>query len=515
MNIERVKRLLKKKENIRLEFKKAAIALPYNLFESIYAMLNRDGGDIILGVNNNGDILGVGESQVTTMITNLVNLSNNQQKLDPPFILFPQKYEVKGKWIIHIQVPASSQVHKSAGVIFDRSNDGDFRVTHAHQIAEIHNRKRNHYTEGIIYPALRFEDFKTELFPKIRNLISSNNSNHPWLALNEKQMLEKAGLWKRDFQTGQEGYTLAAALLFGKDEVIQQIVPHYKIDALVRIQDTSRYDDREYIQTNLVEAYEQLMAFVSRSLPDKFYMEGDQRVSLRTKIFREVVANMIVHREYTNAHPCSFIIYTDRVETENANNPHGHGPIDPDNFAPFPKNPAIAKFFIQLGRVDELGSGIMNVNRLIKEYSDKGTVQFIEGVTFKTIIPITATATEGATEGATKSNDTKLDAVNDTVNDSVNSLIDDGVNDGVIDGVNDGVIDGVNDGVRKEVIRLTILILTNEGAKTLIIAAKRGKSKPTIERYLRIAKKVGIIEFKGAPKTGGYFLTPKMKEKIK
>lgn len=149
----------------------------------------------------------------------------------------------------------------------------------------------------------------------------------------------------------------------------------------------------------------------------------------------------------------------------------------------------------------------MNVNRLIKEYSDKGKVQFIEGVTFKTIIPIAATATEGATEGATKSNDTKLDAVNDTVNDSVNSLID--------DGVNDGVIDGVNDGVRKEVIRLTILILTNEGAKTLNIAAKRGKSKPTIERYLRIAKKVGIIEFKGAPKTGGYFLTPKMKEKIK
>lgn len=515
MNVERVKRLLNEKENIRLEFKKAAAALSDNLFDSICAMLNRDGGDIILGVNDNGDIIGVEESQVSTMVTNLVNLSNNQQKLDPPFILFPQKYQVKGKWIIHIQVPASSQVHKSAGIIFDRSNDGDFRVTHAHQIAEIHNRKRNHYSEGIIYPALRFEDFKTELFPKIRNLISSNNSNHPWLALNDQQMLEKAGLWKRDFQSGQEGYTLAAALLFGKDEVIQQIVPHYKIDALVRIQDTSRYDDREYIQTNLVEAYEQLMAFVARSLPDKFYMEGDQRVSLRTKIFREVVANMIVHREYTNAHPCSFIIYTDRVETENANNPHGHGPIDPDNFAPFPKNPAIARFFIQLGRVDELGSGVMNVNRLIKEYSDKGKVLFHEGATFKTIIPIAATLNEGATEGATKgaiegatkSNDTILDIVNDTVNDGVNSLID--------DGVNDGVIDVVNDGVRKEVIRLTILILTNEGAKAPYIVANSGKSKPTIERYLRIAKKVGIIEFKGAPKTGGYFLTPKMKEKIK
>lgn len=296
------------------------------------------------------------------------NLSNNPQKLDPPFILFPQTYAIDGKTIIHIQVPASSQLHKTANVVFDRSNDGDFRVTAAHQIAEIYNRKRSFYTEGIIYPALKFEDFKADLFPKVRNLISSNNPNHPWLALDNQQLLEMAGLWRRDFQSGQEGYTLAAALLLGKDEVIQQILTHYKIDALVRIHNTDRYDDREYIRTNLIEAYEQLMAFVAKHLPDKFYMEGDQRVSLRTKIFREIVANLIVHREYTNAQLCTFIIYNDRIETANANNPHGEGTIDPKNFAPFPKNPAIAKFFIQLGRVDELGSGVLNVNRLIKEY---------------------------------------------------------------------------------------------------------------------------------------------------
>ena len=57
MNIERVKRLLKQKENIRLEFKEAATALPGNVFESICAMLNRDGGDILLGVQDDGAIL--------------------------------------------------------------------------------------------------------------------------------------------------------------------------------------------------------------------------------------------------------------------------------------------------------------------------------------------------------------------------------------------------------------------------------------------------------------------------
>lgn len=388
LGLERLKRLLKEQEGIRLEFKEARTALPRNLFETICAMLNRDGGDIILGADDNGNIIGVEQSEIENMVANLVNLSNNPQKLDPPFILFPQTYEIEGKWVIHIQVPASSQIHKTTNTVFNRSNDGDFKVIQPQKIAEICNYKTAHYTEGIIYPALRFEDFKADLFPKIKNLIRSYNHNHPWLALNDQQMLEKAGLWKRDLKSAQEGYTLAAALLLGKDEVIQQILPYFKIDALVRIEDIYRYDDREYIQTNLIEAYEQLMTFVGKHLPDKFYMEGDQRVSLRNKIFREVVANLIVHREYMNAYPCTFIIYADRIEAENANNPHGEGQIDPERFAPFPKNPAIVKFFMQLGRVDELGSGVLNVNRFIKEYAGSGTTQFIEGSTFKTIIPL-------------------------------------------------------------------------------------------------------------------------------
>jgi len=106
---------------------------------------------------------------------------------------------------------------------------------------------------------------------------------------------------------------------------------------------------------------------VNRHLPDKFYLQGEQRISLRATIFREITANLIFHREYTNAAPATFVIHADRVETENANNPHGEGPIDPANFVSFPKNPLIAKFFIQLGRVEELGSGILTTTRLMKE----------------------------------------------------------------------------------------------------------------------------------------------------
>lgn len=172
----------------------------------------------------------------------------------------------------------------------------------------------------------------------------------------------------------------------------------------MRINNTERYDDRVYIQTNLIEAYELLMDFVNRHLPDKFYLQGDQRINLRTTIFREIAANLIIHREYTSAAPATFVIYANRVETENASNPQGEGPIDPANFAPFPKNPLIAKFFIQIGRAEELGSGILTTTRLIKDYTGKGKATFIEGETFKTIIPLP---------------DRKVIAINDTINDTV------------------------------------------------------------------------------------------------
>ncbi|HBC86337.1 MAG TPA: AAA family ATPase [Lentisphaeria bacterium] len=414
MSLEAVRKLLKQKENIRLEFKTAGRDLPENLFESICAMLNRDGGDIILGVDDKGVMIGVPPDRVEVFKTNLVNLSNNPQKLDPPFILFPLGYEIGGRAIIHIQVPASSQVHKTGNTVYDRGNDGDFRVVQPHRIAEIYNRKRTHYTEGIIYPSLRFEDFKAELFPKIRNLIQSNNPNHPWLALDDRQMLVMAGLFKRDFQTGKEGYTLAAAILLGKDEIIQQLLPHYKIDALVRKVNHDRYDDREYIQTNLVDAYDKLMDFTAKHLPDRFFMEGEQRVSLRSKIFREVAANLIIHREYTNALPATLIIYNDRVETKNANNPHGEGPISQNSFAPFPKNPAISKFFIQLGRAEEIGSGIYNIGRYLPHYSPGKKAVFVEGPVFNTIIPL---------PDAVPVQDTMQDTVQDTMQDKCLKLL--------------------------------------------------------------------------------------------
>lgn len=254
-----------------------------------------------------------------------------------------------------------------------------------------------------------------------------------------------------------------------KEEVIQHLVPHYKTDALVRIQNTLRYDDREVIRVNLLEAYDQVMAFVAKHLPDKFYMEGAQRVSLRTKIFREVVANLFAHREYTNATPCTIVIYADRLETHNANNPHGEGPIDPDNFKPFPKNPIIGKFFTQIGHVEELGSGVVNTNRLVEKYANHGKPIFLEECIFKAVIP--------------------LPKINDTVSDTV------------------------NDTVKQRLMKIIMIIIEEPGIRKSELMRKLDVSSITIKRDMQRIRQ--WVEFIGMQKTGGYFPTEQMKLKLK
>lgn len=385
---QHLKRLLSIGEGISVEFKEAKNSLPSNLFETICAMLNRDGGDILLGVDDDGQVIGIDEKHLEGLKSNIVNLSNNPQKLDPPFILFPVERSLDGRKILHLSIPASSQTHRSAGVVFDRSQDGDFRLNEPHRIAEISNRKRATYTENRVLAAVTDNDLRLDMLAKLRNLMLARDPNHPWPSLSDKELLVKAGLYRKDVETGKEGYTLAAVLLLGRDEIIHSAIPHYRIDALVRRVQVDRYDDRDRIECNLVDAYGRLMSFISKHLPDPFHLEGDVRVSLRDKIFREVVANFLVHREYMNAHPARLTIYKDRVETENASNYRTQGILDPGDMTPFSKNPAIAKFFAQLGWAEELGSGMVNIGKYLPLYSPGKRPEYRDGAVFTTVIPL-------------------------------------------------------------------------------------------------------------------------------
>ena len=73
-------------------------------------------------------------------------------------------------------------------------------------------------------------------------------------------------------------------------------------------------------------------------------------------------------------------------------------------------------------------------------------------------------------------------------------------------GVNGGVSGGVSGGVGVEPDTLLLWIGAHPGLKVADLAKRAGKSPRTMERWLKQLRDSQSIEFRGAPKTGGYYL---------
>ena len=280
-----------------------------------------------------------------------------------------------------------------------RNNESDIDITdNADMVFNLYARKQSTYFVNKVYPAIPVSSLRHDLMDRARRMTRTNNEHHPWVDMTDEEMLRSCGLILEDPETNKEGITLAAILLFGTDNRIMSVLPQHKTDAIFRVFNVDRYDDRDVVITNLIESFDRLMEFGKKHLNDVFTLDGVQRVSARDKILREIISNLLMHRDFSSGYVPKLVIEQDKITTENANLAHGHGNLNLETFRPFTKNPPIAKVFREIGLADELGSGMRNSYKYTKMYSG-GEPVFTEADIFTTVIPLSeaATATVGPT----------------------------------------------------------------------------------------------------------------------
>lgn len=389
--------LIRQGEGLTVEFKKSMTDITKDVYDTVCSFSNRDGGHIFLGVKDNGTILGIQADRVEQMKKNFVTTINNDSKMYPPLYLTPEQYEVDGHIILYVYVPVGKTVYRNAGRIYDRNNESDIDITdNADMVFQLYARKQSSYFVNKVYPALPISRLRHDLMDRARRMTRVNTEHHPWVDMTDEEMLRSCGLILEDPLTNKEGITLAAILLFGSDTTIMSVLPQHKTDAIFRVFNVDRYDDRDVVITNLIESYDRLMAFGKKHLNDIFTMDGIQRVSARDKILREIISNLLMHRDFSSGYVPKLLIERDTITTENANLVHGHGNLNLKTFKPFAKNPPIAKVFREIGLADELGSGMRNSYKYTKMYSG-GEPVFTEADVFTIVIPLSeaATATVG------------------------------------------------------------------------------------------------------------------------
>ncbi len=380
-------KLIQGGESITVEFKKSRNAITKDVYKTVCAFSNRDGGHIFLGVNDNSEILGIEEDKINKIKREFVTSVNNEKKMYPTLHLTPVEYEIDGRHILYIRVPAAQEVCRCNGRIYDRKYDSDIDITnYSGEVFRLYAIKSGTYYVNKAFPAFKISDLRSDLITRARNMTRARDTHHPWRSMSDEQLLRSAGLILTDEQTQKEGITLAGILIFGQDSTIMSVLPQHKTDAIFRVFDTDHYDDRDVVITNLIESYDRLMAFGKKHLNDSFHMDGIQNVSARDQILREIVSNLLMHRDFSSGYVAKLVIEKTRIYTENASLSLRQGVLNLTTFEPFPKNPPISKVFREIGLTAEPGSGMRNTYKYSKMYSGQEP-QFVEGDVFRIIVP--------------------------------------------------------------------------------------------------------------------------------
>jgi predicted HTH transcriptional regulator len=186
----------------------------------------------------------------------------------------------------------------------------------------------------------------------------------------------------------------------------------------------------------------------------------------------EAIVNAVAHRDYTSNGSIQVMLFKDRLEIWNPGSlPYGlttaklrkpHSSI--------PSNPLLAEPMYLAGFIERMGTGTGDIIRLCDEAGLKKAPEFLQEEIFKTIL----------------------------WRKNTDDIVEVGVNGGVNGGVSGGVSGGVND--------ILVLIENNPGINVSSIKSLLNIPQRTIERWINQLKKENKIEFKGAPKTGGYFV---------
>lgn len=343
---------------------------------------------MLLGASDDGAVEGIPEASALNIERNISNATSNPNLLNvSPLVEFERLHDAEVRLVIRVWVPMGPSLYTFKGAVYDRVADADVRVRSDAQITSMMARKQSYYSERTVYPWVTEEDLETDLLDAVRDALRANDADHPWLSLSDGELLRAARLYGRDQLTGERGFNLAAVALLGKEDTILDVMPLYRTDAVLRRVETDRYDDRLVCRSNLVRAYDELVGFCEKWLPDSFVLDGGQRKSARDVIVRELVCNLLIHREFVSPHIARITIDGEGIRTRNESRTLFAGPVTLESLDPTPKNPTIANFFTQMGRSEELGSGTRSLYKFSRLYTGKDPVQE-DGDQFTAFVPV-------------------------------------------------------------------------------------------------------------------------------
>lgn len=357
-------------ESNDIEFKSCSEGrLPKDIWKTISAFSNTDGGQIILGIDPNGNPLNLDRKEIDKLQTDIASICS--QSFNAP--IAPEIQYKSSLLIIHIP-PQPAQLRP---IYLKRK--GTYSGTYIrigssnHQATDADIRRFSMASAGgaevIVYPGVLYSEVFDESLIKGYIEVLNKKHNNIYQSFTDEEILLKLKAINKSLQP-----TLFGVLCFGKiltqNELIAPsiniTVTQYPGYEKVNPEDPSEtyIDNKEFIG-DVVSQFKNALLFIKSRLPSRGIVDDrgirNDIIVIPEIALREALANSVAHRDYAD-HSSSIQvdIFSDRVEITNPGK--SIVPIKELEYSPsVSRNPLLMSYLKDHGITEQKARGIRTI----------------------------------------------------------------------------------------------------------------------------------------------------------
>lgn len=379
MEIEEIKQIIQSGEDSCHQFKEN-IHNAKSLAAEMVAFSNSHGGEIFIGINDSGEVIGLSNEdirRVNQLISNAAS-ENVKSAINP----HTQNISINGKIIIILAIHegVAKPYMDSEGLIWVKNGADKRKVTSREELRRLFQESDLIYADETPVKDTTVDDIDRVYFAEFYQRVYKEDISQSIHSF--KKIFENLNL------AINENLNLAGLLLFGKNPQFKKPVLIVKAVSFVgNSVTTTQYRDSEDIDGNLMTVYKKTISFLTRNLHK---IQNGQSVNSAGELelpiiaLEELVVNMLIHRDYFISSTCKVFIFDNRIELISP----GHLPnkltiehIKKGNS--IIRNPVIASFAAKELPYRGLGTGIM---RALDHYPHIDFVNDVDNNLFRCII---------------------------------------------------------------------------------------------------------------------------------
>jgi ATP-dependent DNA helicase RecG len=366
MNRQELHALIAQGESATVEFKSDRGPLPdHGLIEAVVCLANYQGGVLLVGVEDDGEITGLHANHQTSPGSLAAFISGrtvSPLSVEADFVKLPEGL------VAVIQIPAARQpVSSSDGRLTIRTVDvhgrPGCRPLYPHELINWRAERGTLDPSSLPIEGTTWNDLDPLEFERLRRMLADNRGDEALLELPDREIARALGLFRLD--GGREVATLAGLLLVGKESSLRENIPAHEV--AFQVMTGTEVKMNEFRRWPLLRALEWIMEAFQVRNEERELNIGLFRVGIPAydrRGFREAVNNAFIHRNYADLGAVHVQMHDDHIRITN---PGGFVEgVRPENLLvtePRPRNPRLADAFKRIGLVERVGRGVAIIYR--------------------------------------------------------------------------------------------------------------------------------------------------------